>query len=54
MKLAAAEAIASLNADSGLVPDALDPKVHEQVADAVKQAAIESGVARLDHVPANL
>src|ERR687885_2672171 len=54
MKLAAAEAIASLNADAGLVPDALDPKVHEQVADAVKQAAIESGVARLDHVPANL
>ena len=54
MKLAAAEAIASLNADSRLVPDALNPKVHEQVADAVKQAAIESGVARLDHLPANL
>ena len=54
MKLAAAEAIASLDAGSGLVPDALDPNVHEQVADAVKQAAIESGVARLDHAPAGL
>ena len=54
MKLAAADAIASLNAGSGLVPDVLDPNVHEQVADAVKQAAIESGVARLDHAPAGL
>ncbi|MBV9455334.1 MAG: hypothetical protein JOZ19_14670, partial [Rubrobacter sp.] len=54
MKLAAAEAIASLNTDSGLVPDALDPSVHEQVANAVKQAAIESGVARFDNAPASL
>jgi malate dehydrogenase (oxaloacetate-decarboxylating) len=54
MKLAAAEAIASLNADSELVPDALDPSVHEQVADAVKQAAIESGVARFDNASSSL
>jgi malate dehydrogenase (oxaloacetate-decarboxylating) len=54
MKLAAAEAIASFEADSGLVPNALDPNVHEQVAEAVKQAAIESGVARLDHAPAGM
>jgi len=54
MKLAAAEAIASFDADSGLVPNALDPNVHEQVAEAVKQAAIESGVARLDHAPTGM
>jgi malate dehydrogenase (oxaloacetate-decarboxylating) len=54
MKLAAAEAIASFEADSGLVPNALDPNVHEQVAEAVKQAAMESGVARLDHAPAGM
>jgi malate dehydrogenase (oxaloacetate-decarboxylating) len=54
MKLAAAEAIASLDVESGLVPNALDREVHEQVADAVKRAAVESGVARLDHAPAGL
>src|SRR5215203_4782649 len=54
MKLAAAEAIASFDADSGLVPNALDPNVHEQVAEAVKQAAIESGVAHLDRAPVGL
>ncbi len=54
MKLAAAEAIADLTADSDLVPDTLDPTVHERVATAVKNAAIESGVANPDRVPAGL
>jgi malate dehydrogenase (oxaloacetate-decarboxylating) len=52
MKLAAASAIAELAAEAELVPDALDPNVHERVADAVRDAAIESGVARLERVPA--
>ena len=54
MKLAAAEALASLAKGSELVPEALDRSVHEAVADAVKNAAVESGVARLDRAPAGL
>lgn len=54
MKLAAANAIASLTEESQLVPDALDPGVHERVAGAVREAAVESGVARLSYVPAEL
>jgi malate dehydrogenase (oxaloacetate-decarboxylating) len=54
MKLAAANAIASLTEESQLVPDALDPGVHERVAGAVREAAVESGVARLRYVPAEL
>jgi malate dehydrogenase (oxaloacetate-decarboxylating) len=54
MKLAAAGAIAELTAESELVPDALDPAVHQQVADAVREAAVESGVAHPDHAPAGL
>ena len=54
MKLAAAGAIASLATDSELVPDALDPEVHERVAAAVRDAAIESGAARLDRAPTGL
>jgi len=54
MKLAAAEKIASLATGSELVPDALDSDVHEQVADAVRDAAIESGIARLDRAPTGL
>jgi malate dehydrogenase (oxaloacetate-decarboxylating) len=41
MKLAAANVIASLTAESELVPDALDPDVHERVAGAVGGAATE-------------
>ena len=48
MKLAAARAIADLAERSELVPDALDPKVHEQVAEAVREAAVCSGTARPD------
>ena len=54
MKLAAAEVLASLATGSELVPDALDPDVHLQVADAVREAAIESGVAHLDRAPMGL
>jgi malate dehydrogenase (oxaloacetate-decarboxylating) len=39
MKLAAAEAIAAVTAESELVPDPLDPNVHAQVAEAVRRAA---------------
>ncbi|HEY4279050.1 MAG TPA: NAD(P)-dependent oxidoreductase [Conexibacter sp.] len=46
MKRAAAWALAGLTVESELVPDVLDPAVHESVAQAVRQAAIDSGVAR--------
>src|ERR687890_727006 len=54
MKLAAAEKIASLATGSELVPDALDSQVHEQVADAVRDAAVQGGVAHLDRAPMGL
>ena len=54
MKLAAAEALADLTAESELVPDALDENVHQRVAEAVRSAAIESGAAQLDQAPVNL
>jgi len=54
MKLAAARAIADLAEQSELVPDALDSKVHEHVADAVKEAAERSGAARPDMAPPGL
>jgi len=54
MKLAAAETLAKLAEESNLVPDTLDPNVHEQVADAVREAAVESGVARPDRAPMGL
>ena len=54
MKLAAAEAIASLTHESELVPDALDPEVHERVSTAVRDAAIESGAAHMDRAPTGL
>jgi malate dehydrogenase (oxaloacetate-decarboxylating) len=54
MKIAAAEVLASLAVDSELVPDALDPVVHRQVSDAVRDAAIQSGAARLDRAPTGL
>jgi malate dehydrogenase (oxaloacetate-decarboxylating) len=54
MKLAAARAIADLTEESELVPDALDPKVHESVAEAVAAAAREEGLARPQRAPAGL
>ncbi|HEU4973593.1 MAG TPA: malic enzyme-like NAD(P)-binding protein [Baekduia sp.] len=44
MKRAAAWALAGLTVESELVPDVLDPHVHETVAGAVHQAAVDSGV----------
>ena len=54
MKLAAAQVLASLATGSELVPDALDPEVHLEVAGAVREAAIESGAAHLDQTPTGL
>jgi malate dehydrogenase (oxaloacetate-decarboxylating) len=45
MKRAAAWALAGLTVESELVPDVLDRNVHETVAQAVRQAAIDSGVS---------
>jgi malate dehydrogenase (oxaloacetate-decarboxylating) len=54
MKLAAARAIAELAADDELVPDALDQRVHDAVASAVRDAAERSGVARPELAAAGL
>jgi malate dehydrogenase (oxaloacetate-decarboxylating) len=54
MKQAAAWALAGLTVESELVPDVLDPAVHDAVAAAVRQAAIDSGVADLDKAPPGL
>ncbi len=54
MKLAAARAIADLAEQSELVPDSLDPSVHEHVAEAVKDAAERSGAARPELAPPSL
>ena len=43
---AAADVIAELAKDGELVPNALDKHVHEAVAEAVKDAAERSGIAR--------
>ena len=52
MKIAAADAIASLVSDEELradyiLPDAFDPRVGKTVAEAVAKAARDSGVARI-------
>jgi malate dehydrogenase (oxaloacetate-decarboxylating) len=54
MKLAAARTIADLTAESELVPDALDPAVHAEVARAVEEAARAEGHARPERVPLGL
>ncbi len=54
MKLAAAQAIAGLTAEAELVPDALDPAVHAEVARAVEAAARDEGHADPGRVPAGL
>ena len=50
MKRAAAWALAGLTVSSELIPEVLDRKVHEVVTEAVRQAAIESGVADLERI----
>jgi malate dehydrogenase (oxaloacetate-decarboxylating) len=48
MKRAAAWALAGLTVESELIPEVLDRKVHEVVTEAVREAAVKSGVANLD------
>jgi malate dehydrogenase (oxaloacetate-decarboxylating) len=50
MKLAAAGAIAALTEASELVPNPLDPAVHQRVADAAR----EEGLARPERAPRGL
>jgi malate dehydrogenase (oxaloacetate-decarboxylating) len=45
MKRAAAWTLAGLTMESELVPEVLDREVHAKVADAVRQAALDSGAA---------
>jgi malate dehydrogenase (oxaloacetate-decarboxylating) len=54
MKLAAADALANLAKDGELVPNALDVGVHETVAQAVKDAAERSGIARPERAVTDL
>jgi malate dehydrogenase (oxaloacetate-decarboxylating) len=54
MKRAAAWALAGLTLEAELVPEVLDRSVHETVAQAVRQAAIDSGVGDTRRVPAGL
>ena len=54
MKLAAAHAIAAVTKEAELVPDALDPDVHERVAAAVLDCARDQGLSRPERVPAGL
>ncbi len=54
MKRAAAWALAGLTLEAELVPEVLDLAVHETVAEAVRQAAVESGVADAARVPHGL
>jgi malate dehydrogenase (oxaloacetate-decarboxylating) len=48
MKRAAAWALAGLTVESELIPEVLDRKVHAVVTEAVRDAAVKSGVANLD------
>jgi len=54
MKRAAAWALAGLTLESELVPEVLDPAVHDAVAQAVRQAAIDSGVGDEERAPKHL
>jgi malate dehydrogenase (oxaloacetate-decarboxylating) len=54
MKLAAAKAIADLAVEDQLVPDALDQRVHDAVAKAVREAAERTGTARPELAAAGL
>jgi malate dehydrogenase (oxaloacetate-decarboxylating) len=45
MKRAAAWALAGLTVSSELIPEVLDRNVHAVVSEAVRQAAVDSGVA---------
>jgi malic enzyme len=46
MYIAAAEAIVGQTPEKELVPDPLDPRLHDRVAKAVAEAAVKSGVGQ--------
>ncbi len=50
MYLAAAETIASMASEGELVPNALDKEVHQAVARAVAEQAIQAGISRSEFV----
>jgi len=54
MKRAAAWALAGLTLEAELVPEVLDRSVHATVAEAVRQAAVDSGVADARRAPHGL
>jgi malate dehydrogenase (oxaloacetate-decarboxylating) len=56
MKRAAAWAIAGFTVAKAeqLVPDVLDPEVHHGVAEAVRRAAIDTGVGSREEIPSAL
>jgi malate dehydrogenase (oxaloacetate-decarboxylating) len=54
MKLAAGRAIAALTEASELVPNPLDPGVHERVSEAVASAARDEGLDRPERAPRGL
>jgi malate dehydrogenase (oxaloacetate-decarboxylating) len=54
MKLSAARAIAEKAGEDELVPDALDQRVHDAVAKAVREAAERTGAARPELAAAGL
>jgi malate dehydrogenase (oxaloacetate-decarboxylating) len=51
MKLAAAWALAGLTIESELVPDPLDRRVHDAVAEAVRVTAVQAGLGDPERVP---
>lgn len=51
MLIAASMAIADQTPDDQLVPNPLNPKLHEAVAHAVAKKAIDQGLARAEYVP---
>ena len=54
MYIAAAEAIVRQTPERELVPDPLDPLLHDRVAKSVAEAAVRSGVARLPEIEESL
>jgi len=51
MYLAAAQTIADMTPSGELVPSPLDKKVHQAVARAVAEKAVEQGLARAEYEP---
>jgi malic enzyme len=51
MYLSAPQTIADMTPSDELVPSPLDKKVHQTVARAVTEKAIEQGLARAEYVP---